>query len=291
MRFRFNGHSKSFLAIAAAVLLTGSTSPSWAQQAAKVDQKALLDQVRHAYYLPLDRGVQGFSCNVSFDWAAVLERASGRKISSKEPTVVSLKSATTTVTNDYAKGAVVKGTYPGAQPLAGSPVASRQKILNNLVKASLDGWDPFLSNRIFPLEATSYRFEPVPAGYRLTLDGGTFFSILDLDPKLKVTHGESHLNGTTTEFTPEFDTSTHGWLLTSLKTVTTHAATGLAAETKAASSSTSPEDEDKASFIYSYQFVDDLLVPKHVIVQYGEGQETPYDLTDCTLTKAAQTKP
>jgi hypothetical protein len=271
--------------------MTASIGHSWAQQTAKVDQKALLTQVRHAYYLPSDRGVQGFSCNVSFDWAAVLERASGRKIPAKEPTLVSLKSATTTVVNDYAKGAIVKGTYPGAQPLAGSPVASRQKILNNLVKASLDGWDPFLSNRIFPLEATSYRFESVPTGYRLTLDGGTFFSILDLDPKLKITHGESHLNGTTTEFTPEFDTSTHGWLLTSLKTVTTHAATGLAAETKAASSSSPSEDEDKASFIYSYQFVDDLLVPKRVIVQYGDGQETPYELTDCTLIKAAQTKP
>ncbi|WP_263372865.1 hypothetical protein [Granulicella aggregans] len=271
--------------------MTASIGHSWAQQTAKVDQKALLTQVRHAYYLPSDRGVQGFSCNVSFDWAAVLERASGRKIPAKEPTLVSLKSATTNVVNDYAKGAVVKGTYPGAQPLAGSPVASRQKILNNLVKASLDGWDPFLSNRIFPLEATSYRFESVPTGYRLTLDGGTFFSILDLDPKLKITHGESHLNGTTTEFTPEFDTSTHGWLLTSLKTVTTHAATGLAAETKAASSSSPSEDEDKASFIYSYQFVDDLLVPKRVIVQYGDGQETPYELTDCTLIKTSPVKP
>ena len=205
-----------------------------------------------------------------------------------------MKSATTTVTNDYAKGATVQGVYPSGPPLAGSPVASRQQILNNLVKASLDGWNPFLSNRIFPLDGTSYRYEAVPTGYRLTLDGGTFFSILDLDTKLRVTHGESHLNGTTTEFTPEFDPSTHGWLITSLKTVTTHLAAGLAAESKAnssSSSSTPSEDEDKASFIYSYQFVDDILVPKHVMVQYGEGAETPYDLTDCSLIKSSAAKP
>jgi hypothetical protein len=278
------------LALISGVMFTVSVGIAPAQQAeqppAHLDQKALLVQTRQAYYVPSNRGIQGFSCNVSFDWAAVLERASGRKIPAKEPTFVSLKSATTTVTNDYAKGASVKGTYPGAQPLAGSPVASRQKILNNLVKASLDGWDPFLSNRMLPLDATTYRFESVAAGYRLTLDGGTFFSILDLDRGLKITHGESHLNGTTTEFTPEFDPSTHGWLLTSLKTVKTRAATGLAAETKAASSSSFSEDEDKASFLYSYQFVGDVLIPKHVIVQYGDGQETPYDLTDCALVRA-----
>jgi len=285
------GNKQCGKSLAIALMMGAVSLASSAQQPTKIDQKALLDQTRHAYYLPSDRGIQGFTCNVSFDWAGVLERASGRKIPAKTPTLVALKSASTTVTNDYAKGATVKATYPGEQPLAGSPVASRQKILNNLVKASLDGWDPFLSNRIFPLEATTYRFEPVPTGYRLTLDGGTFFSILDLDSRLKITHGESHLNGTTTEFTPEFDTSTHGWLLTSLKTVTTHAATGLAAETKAASSSSSPDDEDKASFIYSYQFVDDLLVPKRVIVQYGDGQETPYELTDCTLVKSTPAKP
>ena len=265
---------------------------SFGQQASRVDQKALLEQTRHAYYLPSERGVQGFSCTVSFDWNGVLERASGRKIPAKEPTLVALKSATTTVTNDYAKGAVVKGVYPSGPPLANSPVASRQKILNNLVKASLDGWDPFLSNRVLPVDGTAYRFEAIPTGYRLTLDGGTFFSILDLDSKLRITHGESHLNGTTTEFTPEFDTSSHGWLITSLKTVTTRTVPAGAAESKAsASSSASMDDEDKASFLYSYQFVNDVLLPKRVIVRYGEGLETPYELTDCTLLKSETKAP
>lgn len=275
-------------------MLASTASIASAQQPPHVDQKSLLLQTRQAYYVPSDRGVQGFTCNVSFDWAGVLERASNRRIPPKEPTLVALKSATTTVTNDYAKGATVKGVFPSGPQLAGSPVATRQQILNNLVKASLDGWNPFLSNRIFPQDGTSYRFEPVLAGYRLTLDGGTFFSILDLDSKLRVTHGESHLNGNTTEFTPEFDASTHGWLITSLKTVTTHSANALAAESKASSSSatsTPSEDEDKASFVYSYQFVDDVLVPKHVIVQYGNGAETPYELTDCALIKSSAATP
>lgn len=287
---------RTILAIITGAMFTATVGIAPAQQAeapaTRLDQKALLLQTRHAYYVPSDRGIQGFTCNVSFDWAGVLERASGRKIPAREPTLVALKSATTTVENDYSRGASVKGNYPAGPPLAGSPVANRQKILNNLVKASLDGWNPFLSNRIFPAEGTSYRFESVTTGgYRLTLDGGTFFTILDLDSKFKITHGESHLNGTTTEFTPEFDTSSHGWLLTSLKTITTHTAAGAEAESKAnasssSSSATSQEDEDKASFIYSYQFVNDLLVPKRVIVQYGDGQETPYELTDCSLTKS-----
>lgn len=282
----------NFAARSASLTLAAISAVSLAQQPAApnpaaLNQKTLLVQTRKAYYLPLDRGVQGFSCTVSFDWSAVLERASGRKIPAREPTLVALKSAATTVTDDIVKGVTIKADYPTGPPLAGSPVASRQKILNNLVKASLEGWNPFLSDRIFPMEGTKYHFEAVPTGYRLTLDGGTFFSILDLDPKFQLTHGESHLNGTTTDFTPTFDPSTHGWLITSLTTVTTQSAVGSVAESKAESSSSNAGDspEDKASFTYSYQFVEDMLIPKRVVVRYADGIETPYQLTDCSLIK------
>jgi hypothetical protein len=278
------------IALAALAIAASSQAVSAQQTAHPLDQKSLLDRTRHAYYAPLDRGVQGFTCTVAFDWNDVLERASGRKIPPREPTLVALKSATVTVTDDIVKGTKVSAIFPNGTPPAGSPVASREKILSNLVKASLDGWNPFLSDRIFPMEGTKYRFEPASDGYRLTLEGGTFFSILDLDSQFRVTHGESHLNGTATEFTPSFDPSSHGWLITSLKTVTTQAVASGVAESKAESSSSSAEpapDANTASFAYTYQFVNDMLVPKHVTVQYADGLETPYDLTDCTLVKTA----
>jgi hypothetical protein len=275
----------------AVLLLSGAcvaVATARAQQPAKIDQRALLLETRAAYYQPLDRGVQGFSCTVYFDWSDVLERASGRRIPPREPTLVALKNATVTVTDDIVKGVTVKADYPGGPASVSAPVASREKILKNLVTASLEGWNPFLSDRIFPMEGTKYHFETMPSGYRLTLDGGTFFSILDLDPKLQVTHGENHLNGNTTEFTPTFDPSSHGWLITSLKTVTTQSAVGSVAESKAGSSSAGPaNDGDRASFTYSYQFVGEMLVPKKVVVQYADGIETPYELRDCSLVKGA----
>jgi len=278
-----------------AVLILSATAiagvAARAQQPGKIDQRALLLQTRAAYYQPLDRGVQGFTCTVYFDWSDVLERASGRKIPSREPTLVALKNATVTVTDDIVKGVTVKADYPNGLASVSAPVASRENILKNLVTASLEGWNPFLSDRIFPMEGTKYHFEAMPTGYRLTLDGGTFFSILDLDPKLQVTHGENHLNGTTTEFTPTFDPSSHGWLITSLKTVTTQSAAGSVAEDKAGSSLAGPTiDGDRASFTFSYQFVGEMLVPKRVTVRYGDGIETPYDLRDCSLIKAEPTE-
>jgi len=277
-------------------LFTAIAVAASAQQPARpLDQKSLLAQARHAYYLPLDRGVQGFACTVSFDWADVLERASGRKIPSKEPTLVALRSANVTVTDDIAKGVALKAVFPNGTPPVNSPVATRERILTNLVKASLGGWNPFLSDQILPMEGTRYRFEPAAAGYRLTLEGGTFFSILDLDSQFRLIHGESHLNGTATDFTPTFDPSTHGWLITSLKTTTTQAVATTAAEMKAEGSSSSSAgpnadanpDANTASFVFTYQFVEDILIPKHVTVQYAGGLETPYDLTDCTLTRTA----
>lgn len=275
------GHLASLL-VGATATLAGAQQPTIAPS--HIDQKALLSQVRSAYYLPLDRGVQGFACNVSFDWSDVLERATGRPIPAKEPTLVALKSATVTVSDDILKGATVKTYFPKGDPPAGSPVASRQKILDRLLTASLNGWNPFLSGRIFPADGTKYRFEPSTSGYRLTLEGGTFFSILDIDPQFRITHGETHLNGTTTSLTPQFDPSTHGWLITSLKTATSQA---VATNGTESSSSAQPSDGDTASFGFTYQFVDDILVPKRVTVQYAQGLETPYELKDCTLIKTA----
>jgi len=276
-----SGRRAAFFLIATAISVP-------AQQPAPLDPKALLEQTRAAYYQPIERGVQGFACTVAFDWADVLERASGRRIPPKEPTLVALKNANVTVTDDLIKGPVLKVDYPGGAANVTAPVLNREKILHNLVVASLSGWNPFLSDRIFPMEGTKYHFEAVPTGYRLTLEGGTFFSILDLDTKLQVTHGESHLNGVTTDFTPTFDPSSRGWLITSLQTVSKHSEVSSVAEKKADSSSSSESapELDEASFTYSYQFVDDMLVPKKVVVQHGDGIETPYELKDCLLVRS-----
>lgn len=282
------GRGAALIVIAVATFATATMAS--AQQTGVVSQTTLLKQTREAYYQPIERGVQGFACTVSFDWNDVLERASGRKIPSREPTLVALKNASVTVSDDLVKGVTVKVDYPGGPAGVSAPVASREKILKNVVTASLEGWNPFLSDRIFPMEGTKYHFEAMPTGYRLTLEGGTFFSILDLDARFQVTHGENHLNGTTTDFVPTFDPSTHGWLITSLKTVTTQSAVGSVAENKAGSRSAGPTSEgDKASFTYSYQFVGEMLVPKKVVVQYADGLETPYQLTDCSLVKTGGT--
>ena len=193
-----------------------------AQPTAAIDQKTLLATARHAYYLPLERNVQGFSCSVAIDWQPLLERATGKRIPTKDATLTQLSAAKVTLTDDILKGASVTSTFPDAkfQPLPGSSADTKQNILNRMIAAAFAGWNPFLSDRVLPMEATRYHFERVSAGYRLTLDGGTFFSILDLSADLRITHGESHLNGTVTDFTPQFDPSSHGWLLTALATST-----------------------------------------------------------------------
>jgi len=242
------------------------------------DQKALLAATRHAYYLPLDRGVQGFTCSVAIDWQLILERATGQKLSPHEATVAKLLSANVSVTDDILKAPVVTVTFPQGEPAAGTPVRTKQDILNHMIAASLAGWNPFLSDRILPMEDTHYHFESAPGGYRLTLDGGNFFSILDLDRQLQIVHGETHLQGVVTTFTPTFDPSSHGWLLTSLAT-----------SSGSGESSSAPSSPDKAAFIYSYQFVGDMLVPKKITVQVADGPPTPFELRDCNLLKAGAT--
>jgi hypothetical protein len=260
-----------------------------AQASSPIDQKTLLATARHAYYLPLERNVQGFSCSVAIDWQPLLERATGKRISNKDFTLAELSTAKVTLTDDILKGASVTSTFPDAkfQPLPGSSADTKQNILNRMIQAAFSGWNPFLSDRILPMEATRYHFERVGSGYRLTLDGGAFFSILDLSADLRITHGESHLNGTVTDFTPQFDPSSHGWLLTSLATSTDTSADPAAGSSSSAPASSSSSNASKTSFTYSYQFVGDMLIPKRVLVQVGDGPETPFELQNCTLVGVA----
>jgi hypothetical protein len=263
-------------------------------------QQALLTAARHAYYLPLDRGVQGFSCSVAIDWPLILERATGQKPRPHDPTLLELQGAQVTVADDILKSATVTAAFPTlkAEPIPGSPTRTKQDILDHMVQASLAGWNPFLSDRILPLEGTHYHFESNSAGYRLTLDGGAFFSILDLDSQYRITRGETHLNGTVTDFTPTFDPSTHGWLITALETSneasseTTPNPVSSSASNSGSTSSTSPapsSSANKTSFTYTYQFVGDMLIPKHITVQVADGPPTPFDLHDCTLLHAGVT--
>jgi hypothetical protein len=291
----------------AALLLAGTLLPCAEAQTASTaapDQKALLATARHAYYLPLERNVQGFACTVAIDWQPILERATNKRVSPKDPTLTQLQSAHVTLTDDILKGATVNSTFPDAkfQPLPTSSAGMKQNILDKMIAAAFAGWNPFLSDRILPMEATRYHFEHAGAGYRLTLDGGTFFSILDLSADLRITHGESHLNGTVTDFTPQFDPSSHGWLLTSLVTTSEQSPTSTAADSSSSSSSSSSaattnsaaaadtsSNATKTSFTYSYQFIGNMLIPKRVIVQVGDGPETPFELHDCTLTHPTAT--
>jgi len=262
-------------------LVAQAALPAAPAPSAVLDQKSLLAATRQAYYLPLDRGVQGFTCAVHLDWQDILERATVKKVPPHDPTLLTLSAGRVKVTNDILRGATVTADFPTSkiEPPPNSPVRIKQDILDKMIAASLAGWNPFLSDRILPSEGTRYHFERSGTGYRLTLDGNlggssstgsTFFSILDLDSQFRITHGESHLNGTVTDFTPEFDPSSHGWLLTALVTTT----------------ETPDQQPLRTAFTYSYQFVGEILVPKRVVVQVAEGPQTPYDLHDCTLVNA-----
>ena len=63
------------LLLAATILPRAQAQATPAVPTASIDQKTLLATARQAYYLPLERHVQGFSCSVAIDWQPLLERA------------------------------------------------------------------------------------------------------------------------------------------------------------------------------------------------------------------------
>ena len=233
-------------------------------QATKSDQ-ALLSQVREKYDAPFNRNLQAFHCDVDFSWKQHFTEAprAGDEGTDEEieKIIQPLQNRVIVTRQMAALSAGLDKDELNKLPHRGMAVG----LLAHAVEKSLNTWLFASTNMMLPDPGTPVSFDQSPSGYKLTFKVQTSDGEMVLAPDMRLlsasVKGRSHVE-------TSFESGPQGFLLTSFT-----------------------EDEGgkfepghRIIFTYTYQTVDGVQLPEHVVATRESHHEVwRYTLSGCVV--------
>ena len=235
-------------------------------QATKTDQ-ALLNEVREKYDAPFNRNMQSFDCAVDFSWKDHFKETVRvgdegtdeelEKIFQPIRNRVTVTRQSVTVSPGMTDDAVMKLPHGGMAEF----------LLEHAVQKSLYSWLPASTNVILPRPATPVSFKQSPSGYKLAFKIQTSDIEMILGPDMRL-QSATLKAPQSDHFETSFASGQQGFLLTSY----TMGEDG------------NSERGHRLIFTYTYQTVDGVQLPEHVVVIRESHHEVwRYSLSGCTV--------
>ncbi len=234
-------------------------------QATKTDQ-ALLIEARGKYDAPFNRNLLSFHCDVDFSWKEhfteaprVGDEGTDEEI---EKLIQPLQNRVIVTRQMAALSAGLSKHELNKLPYHGMAVG----LLAHAVEKSLNDWLFASTNMIFPSPGTPVSFDQSPSGYKLTFKVQTLDAEMVLAPDMRVQSVSA--KGQSDHFETSFASGPQGFLLTSL----TRGEDGKF------------EPGNRLIFTYTYQTVDGVQLPEHVVVIRESHHEVwRYTLSGCIV--------
>jgi hypothetical protein len=235
-------------------------------QATKTGQ-ALLNEAREKYDAPFNRTLQSFDCAVDFSWKEHFTETTRvgdegtdqelEKIFQPIRNRVTVTRQNVTVSSGLTDDAEAKLPHGGMA----------EGLLKHAVQKSLYTWLPASTNMILPNPATPVFFGQSASGYKLAFKVKTSDIEMILAPDMRLQ--SAILKGPQSEhFETSFASGEQGFLLTSW----TMGEDG------------NSERGHRLIFSYTYQTVDGMKLPEHVVVIRESHHEVwRYGLSDCIV--------
>jgi hypothetical protein len=235
-------------------------------QAPKTDQ-ALLSQAREKYDAPFDRNLQSFDCAVDFSWKEHFTETTrvGDEGTDEELETIfqPIRNRVTVTRQNVTVSSGLTDEEIGKLPHGGMA----EFLLEHAVQKSLYSWLPASTNKILPDPATPVSFKQSPSGYKLEFKMQTADVEMVLAPDMRLERAAMKANQSD-HFETSFTPGQHGFLLTSW----TMGEDG------------NFEPGNRLIFSYTYQLVDGVELPEHVVVIRESHHEVwRYRLTDCVV--------
>lgn len=235
-------------------------------QATKTDQ-TLLAQAREKYDAPFGRNLQSFDCAVDFSWKqhfTETTRAGDEGTDEELQNIfqpirnrVVVTRQSVTVSSGLTDDAISKLPHGGMAEF----------LLEHAVQKSLYIWLPASTNTMLPGPDTPVSFGQSPSGYKLDFKMQTFDVEMVLASDMRL-QGAAVKTSQSDGFETTFDSGPQGFLLTSLTV----------------GEDGSPEPGHRLIFTYTYQTVDGVELPQHVVVNRESHHEVwRYGLSDCSV--------
>jgi hypothetical protein len=240
-------------------------------QTTKKDQ-ALLNEAREKYDAPFNRNLQSFDCAVDFNWkqhftetTRVGDEGTDEELEKLIQPIrnrVTVTRQNVTVSSGLTDDAEAKLPYRGMA----------EGLLKHAVRKSLYTWLDASTNTILPNPTTPVSFEQSPSGYKLSYKVRTSDVEMVLAPDMRLQSAAAKASPTE-HFETSFTSGPQGFLLTSW----TMGEDG------------NFEPGNRLIFTYTYQTVDGVELPEHVVVIRESHHEVwRYRLSDCEVKKTSQ---
>lgn len=235
-------------------------------QTANTDQ-ALLSQIRGKYDAPFDRSMQSFNCAVDFSWKDHFKetlRVGDEGTDEELETVfqpirhhVEVTRQSVTITSGLSESEIDKLPHGGMA----------ERLLEHAIQKSLYTWLPASTNAIVPDAAPPASIVQTSSGYKLAIKMQNSDVEMAFDPDMRLQSAglkadpSSHVE---TSFSP----GAQGFLLASWTV----------------GEGGNPEQGHRLTFSYTYQSVDGVALPEHVVVNRESHHEVwRYRLTNCSV--------
>ena len=239
-------------------------------QATKTDQ-ALLNEAREKYDASFNRNLQSFYCAVAFSWKEhfteaprVGDEGTDEEIEKLIQPILNRVIVTrqmAAVSAGLSKDAMNKLPYRGMA----------EGLLAHAVEKSLNDWLFASTNMMLPNPGTPISFDQSPSGYKLTFQVQTFDGEMVLAPDMRLLSASvkrPHSDHFERSFETSFESGPQGFLLTSL----TRGEDGKF------------EPGNRLIYTYTYQTVDGVQLPEHVVVLRESHHEMwRYKLSGCIV--------
>lgn len=203
--------NRGFISRCAAVVLS-LPLPLWAQTGT-VSPAAAMDKARALYYTPVDRGFQGFHCDVNFDWKTFIQKASNQSLSEDDARLRYLQSVHLSVDDEVRKGGALHWNAPSPPPdNTEDSVDKIREGLQQVWSGFLQSWNGFVSGDLMTVDKNAL-VERTSQGYRVAVRTGSSLAEERFSAALLLQ--EIHVTTPTLESTiePSFSPGSEGFVV------------------------------------------------------------------------------
>lgn len=198
-------------------LLAGAACPA---QVAPTTPAAALGKARALYYTPVDAGLQGFHCEVSFDWKSFLQKATNQDVPETDTRLGYLRSIKLTVDDDlHGTGQLRWNATTTAPEGTEEPIERMRSGIQQMWTGFFQTWNGFYTGEVLAAGDSKAVVEKTATGYRVAVHDGPGTAEQQYDDKLLLQ--TIHVSTPTLDSvtSPTFSETPQGRLVTVLRSV------------------------------------------------------------------------
>jgi hypothetical protein len=181
----------------------------------QAEKQKLLKEARSAYYSLKDEGMQGFRCDMTPNWAALLEEQRKANPEGIDKAIERLKGIHFSVEVDSEGNAKVQHTEAAADnPEMAQGLSQVYRGMEQMTTGFFQTWAVFVVRPALPEAGTEFDLESGPQSHHITYNEGPTKVAVTMNRQLAITAVKVQAEGFDSMVRPQFASTGKGYLLT-----------------------------------------------------------------------------